>query len=306
MTKPIFCLLGPTASGKTALALQLAASFPFEIVSVDSALIYREMDIGTAKPSKEELSQAPHHLIDILDPNETYSCAAFCADAHRLIAEIRSRNHYPLFVGGTMMYFHALQQGLSTLPEANADLRAQFSQKTLAQLYEALSTLDPVAAATIKPQDKQRIYRALEVIMTTGKTLSSLRAEEKKAPPYSFITTHLIPADRSLLHQAIANRFHQMLAEGFVEEVQKLCRKWALTADYPSMRTVGYRQALDYLSGALSYTDFVEKGIIASRQLAKRQLTWLRHWQQEVACSGDAQAIFAYISKEITVREQNI
>lgn len=299
MIKKVFCLMGPTASGKTALSLSLARAFPFEIISVDSALIYREMDIGTAKPSPAELALAPHHLIDILDPPETFSADQFCKKASQLIEEIWQRKHYPLLVGGTMMYFHALLRGLSDLPGANPALRAQLMTEDLSSLYQKLSVLDAVAAEKIKPNDKQRIYRALEIMYARQESLTTLFAKEKPKSPYLFFTTQLMPTDRALLHQHIAQRFHQMLEQGFLKEVEAILSKWQLPPDCPSLRAVGYKQARAFLAGEMSYAELVEKAIIATRQLAKRQLTWLRNWQGEVDCKGSQEAIYACIAAEM-------
>ena len=275
-------LLGPTASGKTGLALEIAAHLPVEIISLDSALVYRGMDIGTAKPGAAERAACPHHLIDIISPLEAYSAAEFVADCARLAGEIHARGRLPLIVGGTMMYFHALTQGLNALPEADAATRAALQAEKaahgLAHLYARLQEIDPATAARLKPADSQRIERALEVWQLTGRPLSAHFAEHTPhTAPLDLCTLALIPADRALLHAQIAKRFHAMLAQGFLDEVQQLQAAYpALNADMPSMRCVGYRQAWDYLAGAGDYADFTEKGIAATRQLAKRQLTWLR------------------------------
>ncbi|MFT4058558.1 MAG: tRNA (adenosine(37)-N6)-dimethylallyltransferase MiaA [Legionella sp.] len=283
MSKLIYCLMGPTASGKTALACDLLSQFPFEIISVDSAMIYRDMNIGTAKPTPEELQVAPHHLIDIIDPIETYSAAQFCSDVLSLVETIAHKGKIPLLVGGTMMYFHALQQGLSTLPEANSELRQQLENEAVTQGWEALhqrlAQVDPLAAARIHANDTQRIQRALEVYQLTGISLSEFLEQQKKENPYRFINIALFPQQRSWLHERIALRFDQMLAQGFIAEVQQLQQKWALTMNLPSMRCVGYRQTLEYLQGDYNQNILRDKGIAATRQLAKRQLTWLRHWE---------------------------
>ena len=285
MSKLIFCLMGPTASGKTALAIELVKQFPFEIISVDSAMIYRDMDIGTAKPSAEELQAAPHHLLDIINPTESYSAAQFCADATSLADEILQKGKIPLLVGGTMMYFNALQQGLSALPEANPELRQQLeaeaAQHGWAMMHQRLAQIDPKAALRIHANDTQRIQRALEVYHLTGTCLSDFLAQQKKEESaYIFANFILFPEHRPWLHERIAWRFEQMLAQGFVEEVQRLLQKWSLTTSMPSMRCVGYRQVMDYLQGNDDYPMMREKGIAATRQLAKRQLTWLRHWEE--------------------------
>lgn len=283
MPKLVFCLMGPTASGKTALACELIKQLPMDIISVDSALIYRGMDVGTAKPEAAELESAPHHLIDIIDPPDTYSAAQFCADASELCDSIHQRGRIPLLVGGTMMYFNALQKGLSTLPEANEAVRQQIeaeaTQHGWAAQHQKLLAIDPRAAARIHAHDAQRIQRALEVYYLSGITLSAFQAQQKAYSPYRFINLALFPQQRAWLHQRIAQRFEQMLAAGFIDEVHALQQRWHLHENLPSMRCVGYRQALEYLRGDYDYNMLREKGIAATRQLAKRQLTWLRHWQ---------------------------
>lgn len=282
MPKTLFCLMGPTASGKTALATELINTFPFEIISVDSAMIYREMNIGTAKPSPEELLTAPHHLIDIIDPPESYSAAQFCEDTAKLVEAIYKRGKIPLLVGGTMMYFNAIQQGLSLLPQADDTLRAVLVQQAefhgWAYLHQQLAQVDPQSAARIHPNDTQRIQRALEVYHLTGKPLSSLWSERKTNQIYRFLNMVLLPEERAWLHAQIATRFEQMLEKGFVLEVAELLQKWHLAPTCPAMRSVGYRQVIDYLAGDYDYETLRLKGIAATRQLAKRQLTWLRDW----------------------------
>ncbi|MCL9685197.1 tRNA (adenosine(37)-N6)-dimethylallyltransferase MiaA [Legionella maioricensis] len=282
MSSLVFCLMGPTASGKTALACELVNYYPFEIISVDSAMIYRDMNIGTAKPSSDELQLAPHHLINIKDPIESYSAAQFCTDASSLCDSILSKGKIPLLVGGTMMYFNALQKGLSVLPEANAVVRKQLEDEAVRYgwpaLYQKLTAIDPNTAARIHAHDAQRIQRALEVYYLTGIPLSTLLAEEKRDSNYRFINIALFPQQRSWLHERIAQRFEQMLTEGLVDEVRHLQEKWSLHMNLPAMRCVGYRQVLEYLQGEYDYATMRDKGIAATRQLAKRQLTWLRHW----------------------------
>jgi tRNA dimethylallyltransferase len=282
MSNPLFCLMGPTASGKTALALELVGRFPIEIISVDSAMIYRGMDIGTAKPDAPTLLQAPHHLIDIIDPPESYSAALFCKDVMRLNEGIIKRGKIPLLVGGTMMYFHALQQGLSALPEADEAIRTRLlkeaEEKGAAYMHQWLASVDPKTAARVHQNDAQRIQRALEVYEVTNKPLSFFIDEQKAVSSHPFINFSLMPEDRSWLHKRIALRFEEMLKAGFVEEVRALQHQWHLTLAHPSMRSVGYRQVLLYLQGEYGYEDLSTKGIAATRQLAKRQLTWLRHW----------------------------
>ena len=277
-----FAVLGPTAGGKTGLALRLAQRFPLEIISLDSALVYRGMDIGTAKPTAEELASVPHHLIDIISPLQSYSAAEFAADCLRLCGEISARGRMPLIVGGTMMYFHALVNGLNDLPQADAGVRAQLqaqkAEQGLEGLYRRLYEVDAATAARLKPGDSQRIERALEVFLLTGRPLSDhLAVQTAYRVPLRLHTLVLFPQRRELLHDAIARRFRLMLEQGFLEEVGRLKAEYpSLTAEHNSMRCVGYRQAWDYLDGACAYDAFVDAGIAATRQLAKRQLTWLR------------------------------
>lgn len=277
-----FAVLGPTAGGKTGLALRLAQRFPLEIISLDSALVYRGMDIGTAKPTAEELASVPHHLIDIISPLQSYSAAEFAADCLRLCSEISARGRMPLIVGGTMMYFHALVNGLNDLPQADAGVRAQLQAQKAEQgvegLYRRLCGVDAATAARLKPGDSQRIERALEVFLLTGRPLSDhLAVQTAYRVPLRLHTLVLFPQRRELLHEAIARRFRLMLEQGFLEEVGRLKAEYpSLTAEHNSMRCVGYRQAWDYLDGACAYDAFVDAGIAATRQLAKRQLTWLR------------------------------
>ncbi|HET7795852.1 MAG TPA: tRNA (adenosine(37)-N6)-dimethylallyltransferase MiaA [Rhizobacter sp.] len=295
MTRPFnyLCLAGPTASGKTAAALAiadaLAATRPVEIISVDSALVYRGMDIGTAKPSAEERACVPHHLIDIIEPSEAYSAARFVVDAQRLIAEITSRGHLPLLVGGTMLYFKALFEGLDAMPAADRAVRAALSEQLeregLHALYRELQRVDPVTAARLKPADQQRIQRALEVYRVSGQPLSSFHSEKAAVATPPLIS--LEPADRAWLHQRIEARFHQMLEQGLVDEVIALEARGDLHADMPSMRCVGYRQTWEALA-ADDLSELPERGVAATRQLAKRQITWLRSMPQRhvVACDG--------------------
>lgn len=277
-----FAVLGPTAGGKTGLALRLAQRFPLEVISLDSALVYRGMDIGTAKPTAEELASVPHHLIDIISPLQSYSAAEFAADCLRLCGEISARGRMPLIVGGTMMYFHALVNGLNDLPQADAGVRAQLqaqkAEQGLEGLYRRLCEVDAATAARLKPGDSQRIERALEVFLLTGRPLSDhLAVQTAYRVPLRLHTLVLFPQRRELLHEAIARRFRLMLEQGFIEEVGRLKAEYpSLTAEHNSMRCVGYRQAWDYLDGACAYGAFVDAGIAATRQLAKRQLTWLR------------------------------
>lgn len=280
-TPHIFCLMGPTAAGKSTIALEIGNHFPCEIVSVDSVMVYRGMDIGTAKPSKQQQQQIPHHLIDICDPNQIFSAAEFCSAALKLIDEIIARRHYPLLVGGTMLYFRALQCGLSPLPSADHALRQQLmdeaKQAGWQALHSRLQTIDPDAAKRIKPQDQQRIQRALEVFIKTGKTLTAHWQSSSISPlsyPYSNLV--LAPNNREELHQQIAHRFTKMLQNGFVDEVKTLCQRGDLNPTLPALRAVGYRQIWQYLSQEITLDDMPHKAIAATRQYAKRQLTWLR------------------------------
>ncbi len=277
----VLCIMGPTATGKSELAMALAREYPCELISVDSALVYRGMDIGTAKPSREWRDEIPHHCIDIRDPSEAYSAAEFANDASRLIKDIHERGNIPILVGGTLLYFRALQRGLSTLPSADPALREQLEmearEKGNLSLYERLQVVDPIAAARIHQNDPQRIQRALEVYLLTGKTLSEhFEAGLNRPNEYDWVNVALIPADREQLRQKIRTRFLAMLAQGFVEEVEVLRARGDLHLDLPSMRAVGYRQIWTYLDGKISKAMMIEEGVQASSQLAKRQLTWLR------------------------------
>lgn len=290
MKKPLaVALMGPTASGKTAAALEIAQQIPSEIISVDSALVYRGMDIGTAKPTADELGAVPHHLIDVLDPSESYSVRQFRDDALRLVAEIQSRGRLPLLVGGTMLYFKGLRDGLDDLPQADPALRAQIDMEIarhgVAALHARLKALDPATAERLKPTDTQRIQRALEIILLTGQPMSALLAQS--APPelpFTLLPIALEPSDRSVLHARIAERFDKMLTArpGLLDEVQALRARGDLHIGLPSMRCVGYRQTWEYLDGQISRAELREKGIAATRQLAKRQLTWLRSMKDRI------------------------
>jgi len=298
------CLAGPTASGKTAIALALAERLPLEVISVDSALVYRGMDIGTAKPSAAERAAVPHHLIDIRDPLEAYSAAQFVADATRLAGEIRARGRLPLLVGGTMLYFKALRDGIDAMPAADPAVRAALEQRAAAEGWPALHTelarVDPVTAARLAPADSQRIQRALEVYQVSGRPLSAWHGDKSNADAGAtrahWPLVSLEPQDRAWLHRRIAQRFDAMLAAGFVQEVQTLRARGDLHAELPSMRCVGYRQAWQALESGLDAGDLArlrDTGIAATRQLAKRQLTWLRSSPDRVvvACDrADAQA----------------
>jgi tRNA dimethylallyltransferase len=279
--------MGPTASGKSALALAIAAELPVEIISVDSAQVYRGMNVGTAKPSPAERGSVPHHLIDIVDPTEAYSAARFRADATRLVAEISARRRTPLLVGGTMLYFKALAEGLSDLPPGNAAIRAEIDAEAAAHgwpaLHAELARVDPASAARLAPNDAQRIQRALEVFRLTDTPMSRLlRTNEASATgvPKSqhALSIALIPEDRALLHARIAARFDAMLTAGLVDELRALRERFPLHAGLPSMRSVGYRQAWEHVEGRYGAAELRDRGICATRQLAKRQLTWLRSW----------------------------
>ncbi len=279
---PAIFLMGPTASGKTACAVRLVeAGLPVELISVDSALVFRDMDIGTAKPDAATLARAPHHLIDIISPEQAYSAAQFRVDALRLMADITARGRVPVLVGGTMLYFNTLQHGIHDLPQADAALRQQLQadagQLGWPALHERLAELDPATAERLKPNDSQRIERALEICLLAGRPMSELLAEPGAAPlPYALTKLALVPSDRAVLHARIAERFDQMLDQGLLDEVRALRGQYALHPDLPSMRCVGYRQAWEYLDGLIGEQQLREKGIAATRQLAKRQLTWLR------------------------------
>ncbi|MBT4838814.1 MAG: tRNA (adenosine(37)-N6)-dimethylallyltransferase MiaA [Methylococcales bacterium] len=288
MTATAILMMGPTAVGKTELAMQLCQQTPCEIISVDSALVYRNMNIGTAKPSPQELTQYPHHLINIRNPDEPYSVAEFCTDALDLMKQICQRGNTPLLVGGTMMYFNALQYGLTDLPSANeairSDIEAQAKVEGWQKIHQQLAAIDPVSAKRIHPNDRQRLQRALEVYKITGQSLTRLQHNnQKQGLPYKTIKIVLATNDRQWLHERIAKRFNQMIEMGFEQEVRSLTENYQLTPDFPSMRAVGYRQMWQYIKGELSLAEMTEKGITATRQLAKRQFTWLRsekeaHW----------------------------
>ena len=279
---PVICLMGPTASGKTALAMALKDALPCDIVSVDSALIYRDMDIGTAKPTKSELAQYPHKLIDLRDASESYSAADFCRDALAEIAEIRGNNRIPLLVGGTMMYFKSLIEGISPLPTANAEIRQGIETEALAKgwqaMHDQLAEIDPVSAERIHPNDPQRLTRALEVYRLTSNTLTQLTQIKGAKLDGDVLQLAITPKERSTLHERIALRYQQMIDMGFEQEVIKLKSRDDLHQDLPSIRCVGYRQMWQYLEGEFDHDEMIFRGVCATRQLAKRQLTWLRNW----------------------------
>lgn len=293
-TRPVLVLLGPTASGKTAAVARIARALPIELISVDSALVFRDMDIGTAKPSAEEQALCPHHLIDIVSPEEAYSAARFAADARRLIGDIQARSRIPLLAGGTMLYIKALREGLSDLPEADAALRADIDARAAEQgwpaLHAELARLDPDAAARLKPTDAQRVQRALEIVTLTGRPLAesyARREDDAPLPPMTVLS--LEPSDRAWLHRRIEQRFDQMLEQGLVDELRRLRAKYRLDAGMPSMRCVGYRQVWNFLEGEVDASTMRDTGIYATRQLAKRQITWLRSMQidQRIDCLRD-------------------
>ncbi len=295
----IFCLMGPTAIGKTELALQLARSLPIEIISVDSAMVYRYMDIGTAKPDKNQLQQTPHHLIDLIAPDQLYSAGEFCIDAQAAIQAIQARGKIPLLVGGTMLYFKSLQQGLLDVPSIPSAVREALLEElrisSLEVLYAELRRVDPVLAAKLHPHDQQRILRGLEVYRFTHKALSLWQKGSRKQALIQYINVIILPADRFKLQQRINARFKQMLSEGFIAEVQQLRANFALTASMNSMRSVGYRQVWDYLEGDCTYEELLNRGAAATRQLAKRQLTWLRTWPEAIFFNDDDPTLFATI-----------
>jgi tRNA dimethylallyltransferase len=303
MVKPhVVCLMGPTASGKTGLAVELAEHHNFEIISVDSALVYKGMDIGTAKPDAELLARAPHRLIDIIDPLESYSAADFVFDAVEQSQEILAKGKTPLLVGGTMMYFNALQKGLAEMPQANAELRAvievEAAEKGWVALHEELRAIDPEAASRIHPNDPQRLQRAIEVYRLTGKTMTQFWAQQEAVSlPFDMINMAVMPKERSVLHARIERRFYDMMDRGFLAEVESLYKRGDLSIDMPSMRCVGYRQLWQYLEGDDLLDDAIFKGVVASRQLAKRQLTWLRGW--------DDLMIFDSLSKDLLTETLN-
>ena len=281
MEPPVIFLMGPTAAGKTGVAVELVRRLPLEIISVDSAMVYRGMDIGTAKPGADLLSTAPHHLIDICDAAESYSAGRFREDALSLIKEIHGRGRIPLLTGGTGLYFRALERGFSALPPVSPQLRARLQQQTseqgLAAMYERLRHCDPASASRIHPHDPQRILRALEIWETSGRPMSALLAAGRSgALPYHCIKIVLCPAARQSLHHDIRLRFNRMIELGFIDEVRGFYERGDLSPAQPSMRLVGYRQIWRYLDGLLDYAQMLEKGIVATRQLAKRQITWLK------------------------------
>lgn len=290
---PVIFIMGPTASGKTALAMELVANksgplstpHKFEIISVDSAMVYQQMDIGSAKPTAQELEQAPHRLIDFIDPKNSYSASQFCSDAVEHINQIHQRGKVPLLVGGTMLYFKALKDGLADLPETDPKVRAEvkrrLDEKGIEALHQELASFDAVSAKRLHPNDTQRITRAIEVYQMSGKSLSQLHAEQQtRRLPNPLLSIALAPKERHQLQQRIIQRFEQMMQQGFLQEVQRLYRRGDLDLDCASMRSVGYRQLWQHLAGEMSLDEALDKAVISTRQLAKRQYTWLRSWPQ--------------------------
>ncbi|NWB97226.1 tRNA (adenosine(37)-N6)-dimethylallyltransferase MiaA [Pseudomonas gingeri] len=308
---PAIFLMGPTAAGKTDLAIELTKVLPCELISVDSALVYRDMDIGTAKPSKAQLAEFPHRLIDILDPAQSYSAAEFRSDALAAMAEITARGKIPLLVGGTMLYYKALLEGLAEMPAADPQIRAEIEEEAARlgwqALHDQLAVIDPVSAARIHPNDPQRLSRALEVYRVSGSSMTAHRqrqsaqstdaaASGRPQLPYTVANLAIAPANRQVLHDRIAQRFTQMLEQGFVDEVVALRRRSDLHVGLPSIRAVGYRQVWEHLEGKLTSAEMQERGIIATRQLAKRQFTWLRswtdlHWLDSLDCDNLPRAL---------------
>jgi tRNA dimethylallyltransferase len=280
---PVVFIMGPTASGKTDLAIELVKSIPSEIISVDSALVYRDMDIGTAKPNAQELLIAPHRLISFLDPAQSYSAADFRQDALEAIGQIHAQGQIPLLVGGTMLYFKALLEGISPLPEADPKVRAELeqeaAQKGWAQMHQQLAQVDPVSAKRIHPNDPQRINRALEVYRLSGKSMTELSQIKGDPLPFDVRQFAIAPADKKDLHQRIEQRFHQMIDDGFEQEVKLLYQREDLHLNLPSVRCVGYRQLWEYFDGKHDFDEMIYRGVVATRQLAKRQMTWLKSWQ---------------------------
>lgn len=310
---PAIFIMGPTAAGKTDLALELAKRHPVEIISVDSALVYRGMDIGTAKPSAATLAAFPHHLVDILDPTEPYSAGNFRDDALALMADITRRGKIPLLVGGTMLYFKALQQGMAELPSADPAIRAKLDAEAnelgLAYLHQRLKEIDPVSAKRIHQNDPQRLQRALEVFEITGKSLTELTAEQSYNLPYKVTKVIISPFDRAVLHKRIESRYRTMVEAGFVDEVRQLFERDDCHAQLPSIRAVGYRQAWSYLAGEYDEKTFIYKAIVATRQMAKRQITWLRAQLDGVWFdSGESLPVTAvnqYLSEQVTQLKNN-
>ena len=306
---PAILLIGPTASGKTALAFELATRLPCDIVSIDSAQVFRDMDIGTAKPDAATLARFPHRLIDLITPEQRYSAAAFRNDALREMAAITAAGRIPLLVGGTMLYVKALRSGLADLPQADQVLRSQIDSEAAERgwpaLHAELARHDPETAARLKPNDAQRIQRAIEIVRLSGRTLGSFFAEQKKGTlPFRTLTLALVPGDRGELHRRIEQRFDAMLTAGLIDEVKMLREKYRLDAGLPSMRCVGYRQAWEMLEGQISLGELHDRGIFATRQFAKRQLTWLKSMDDlriiDPLASNPTAAVFAAVDAHLS------
>ncbi len=300
--------MGPTASGKTDLAIALQDHFPVELINVDSAQVYRQLDIGSAKPDQATLEKAPHHLIDIRDPLDAYSAADFLADATRVMAEITARGNIPLLVGGTMLYFKVLLEGLSKMPEANPEIRDQIQRQADTEgwpaVYKQLQAVDPDTAAGLHPNHSQRIQRALEVYLVSGVPMSTLRLEENIggiSDKYAIKQLALMPVNRKLIHQRIEDRFKSMMDQGFEAEVKALYARGDLNIDLPAIRSVGYRQLWQYLDGQCSLNEAVEKAIAATRQLAKRQITWLRNWPGSCEIETDTETDFLSVDRMLSL-----
>ena len=292
MDAPVACLLGPTGSGKSALAMALAEGLPVEMISMDSAQVYRGMDVGTAKPTPAERARVPHHLVDVIDPHERYSAARFREDAIAAIRAIRARGRLPLVVGGTMLYYRALAEGIDDLPEANPEVRAaidaQASRDGWPALHAELANVDPATAARLQPTDAQRIQRALEIWHVTGRPMSAQIGKRAAGSPIALRSFAMPTPDRAALHARLAERFDAMLEAGLVDELRDLRSRYPLSPELPSMRCVGYRQAWDFLEGRCTATELRERGVAATRQLAKRQLTWLRSFRNVETATPDA------------------
>lgn len=300
---PAIFLMGPTAAGKTAAAILLHQKYSTDIISVDSALVYRGMDIGTAKPDRQTLKQAPHALLDICEPWQPYSASNFCTDARRLMQQSSEQNRIPLLAGGTMLYYQALQHGLSKLPTADAETRHQIQQlanrKGWQHIHQKLTQIDPQSAAKIHPNDPQRINRAYEVYLLTGKPLSHWFKQQKPKLPYRLLKIIIAPKDRAILHQTISQRFEQMLEQGFLEEVKKLMENPKIHSELPAIRSVGYRQAWQHLSGQIDRQQLIAQATAATRQLAKRQLTWLRKETNAICLDPTEPAYLAQLTQHI-------
>jgi tRNA dimethylallyltransferase len=294
----VICIMGPTASGKTSLAIDVAKALNAEVISVDSALVYTDMNVGTAKPSIEEQNGIPHHLIDIISPEVSYSVADFMRDAEDAIKQVLAKGKLPILAGGTMMYFNALINGLNKLPAADQVVRENISNMDLSELYNELTSVDAISAQRINANDRQRLTRALEVFIVSGKSLTYWQSQQKNKLPFEFHQFSIMPSERDVLHKLIEQRFDAMLVGGFVKEVEYLLSKYQLHPDLPSMRSVGYRQVWQYLRGELTLLQMRERGVIATRQLAKRQVTWLRSWQDITPLtSGDCNNLQTLVQK---------